>query len=124
MEFFVWIVGILIMFGGLLLLIKPDIFRKTLFFLQKGKLIYIPAGLRIVIGIIFLIYARSGAIPWVIITFGIIILAAGISMFAIKIDTLKKFLDWWQQRSPTTMRIIAAVALLIGAVILYAGTPK
>lgn len=121
MKITVWIIGALIVFEAVVLLIKPDYYRKLVKLLAHGRLMYIPAALAIVFGVIFLVYARACNIPWLIIVFGLIMLAKGIWLFAVKIDNVRATMQWLQERGDTTLRILGILALAIGAVILYAG---
>jgi len=121
MKITVWIIGALIVFEAVVLLIKPDLYRKLVKLLARGRLMYIPAALAIVFGVIFLVYARACNIPWLIIVFGLIMLAKGIWLFAVKIDNVRATMQWLQDRSDTMLRILGILALAIGGVILYAG---
>ncbi len=121
MKITVWIIGALIVFEAVVLLIKPDLYRKLVKLLARGRLMYIPAALAIVFGVIFLVYARACNIPWLIVVFGLIMLAKGIWLFAVKIDNVRATMQWLQERGDTTLRILGILALAIGAVILYAG---
>jgi uncharacterized protein YjeT (DUF2065 family) len=124
MKITVWIIGALIVFEAVVLLIKPDLYRKVVKLLARGRLMYIPAALVIVFGVIFLVYARACNIPWLIIVFGLIMLAKGIWLFATKIDNVRATMQWLQERGDTTLRILGILALAIGAVILYAGAAR
>ena len=125
MRIVIWIVGAVIVLEGAAMLIKPEIFRRMIKFFGHGRLIYIPAVLRIALGVVFLISALSCKLPWIIITLGIIILAAGIGTFAVSLDWLKKMLDWWCQRPQIIFRLISIIAVLLGALIIYAaGMPQ
>jgi len=124
MKITVWIIGALIVFEAVVLLIKPDLYRKLVKLLARGRLMYIPAALAIVFGVIFLVYARACNIPWLIVIFGLIMLAKGIWLFAVKIDNVRATMQWLQERGDTTLRILGILALAIGAVILYAGAAR
>ncbi len=124
MKITVWIIGALIVFEAVVLLIKPDLYRKLVKLLARGRLMYIPAALVIVFGVIFLVYAMDCNIPWLIIVFGLIMLAKGIWLFAVKIDNVRATMQWLQERGDTTLRILGILALAIGAVILYAGAAR
>ena len=124
MKFAVWIIGALIVLEAVVLLIRPDLYRKAVKLLARGRLIYIPAAFVIVFGVIFLVYARACNIPWLIIVFGLIMLTKGIWLFVTKIENVKAAMQWLQQRGDTTLRILGILALAIGAVILYAGTAR
>jgi len=124
MKITVWIIGALIVFEAVVLLIRPDYYRKLVKLLARGRLMYIPAVLAIVFGVIFLVYARACNIPWLIVVFGLIMLTKGIWLFAVKIDNVRATMQWLQERSDTMLRILGILALAIGAVILYAGAAR
>jgi uncharacterized protein YjeT (DUF2065 family) len=124
MKITVWIIGALIVFEAVVLLIKPDYYRKFVKLLARGRLMYIPAALVIVFGVIFLVYARDCNIPWLIVVFGLIMLVKGVWLFATKIDNVRATMQWLQERSDTMLRILGILALAIGAVILYAGAAR
>ena len=124
MKITVWIIGALIVFEAVVLLIKPDYYRKLVKLLARGRLMYIPATLAIVFGVIFLVYAHACNIPWLIIVFGLIMLTKGIWLFVVKIDNVRATVQWLQERGDTTLRILGILALAIGAVILYAGAAR
>ncbi len=124
MKITVWIIGALIVFEAVVLLIRPDYYRKLVKLLARGRLMYIPAALVIVFGVIFLVYAMDCNIPWLIIVFGLIMLAKGIWLFAVKIDNVRATMQWLQERGDTTLRILGILALAIGAMILYAGAAR
>ena len=124
MKITVWIIGALIVFEAVVLLIRPDLYRKAVKLLARGRLMYIPAALVIVFGVIFLVYAMDCNIPWLIIVFGLMMLTKGIWMFTTKIDNVRATMQWLQERGDTTLRILGILALAIGAVILYAGAAR
>lgn len=124
MKSIVWIIGALIVAEACVFLIKPDVYRKFVKLLGRGKLLYIPAVIAIVVGVLFLIFARECHIPWVIIVIGLISAVKGLSIFAIKLETLKETLNWLSGRSDIILRLFGILALAFGALILYAGVPR
>ena len=124
MKAVVWIIGALIVLEAAVLVVRPDMYKKFVKFLTRDKLLYIPAAVAIVVGIVFLIFARECSIPWLIIVFGLIAAIKGVSIFVVKLDTLKETLNWLSERSNLSLRLLGILALVIGALILYAGTPR
>ena len=124
MKAVVWIIGALIVLEAAVLVVRPDMYKKFVKFLTRDKLLYRPAAVAIVVGIVFLIFARECSIPWVIIVFGLIAAIKGVSIFVVKLDTLKETLNWLSERSNLSLRLLGILALVIGALILYAGTPQ
>lgn len=124
MKAAVWIIGALIVAEAGVLLVKPDLYRKFIKLFGRGMLSYIPAAIAIVVGVVFLIFARDCHIPWVIIVVGLIAAVKGISIFAVKLETLKGVVNWLSERSDVTLRLFGLLALAFGALILYAGVPR
>jgi hypothetical protein len=87
---------------------------------MKGKLIYVAALLKSAIGIVLLISALSCNKPWIVITFGLLALFAGILMLTSKIEKTRAFLDWWRQLSLTTFRVFGIIAIALGGILIYA----
>lgn len=124
MKAVVWIIGALIVVEAGVLLVKPDLYRKFIKLFGRGMLLYIPAAIAIVVGVVFLIFARDCHIPWVIIVIGLISAVKGLSIFAVKLETLKGVVNWLSARSDITLRLFGLLALAFGALILYAGVPR
>ncbi len=121
MDKIIMAIGILIVLEGVLLLIKPDWMQKAIRFFTKGKMLYLAALLRLVLGVLFLVSAREcDKQPWIIFGFGILLLLAGAVMFVIRLDKLKAYLNWWLQRSLITIRLLSIIAFVIGGVIFWA----
>ena len=99
MKAVVWIIGALIVLEAAVLVVRPDIYKKFIKFFTRGRMLYIPAAVAIVVGIVFLIFARECSIPWLIIVFGLIAAIKGVSIFVVKLDTLKETLNWLSERS-------------------------
>lgn len=120
MDLFIKIMGGLIIIEGIVLLIKPMVYPKLVSFFTKGKLMYVALLLNAAIGIVFLISAMNCRMPWIIITFGLLILFGNLWMFTVKQEKLKRFLSWLQQRSPTFFRVIGLICLVLGGILIYA----
>ncbi len=119
MDKVILVIGIVIILWGIWIVVKPGIVKAFLTRL-KGPLIYVPALLRIAMGILFLVSARDCQYKWIIIAFGVIFFAAGIGMFMIKPAKLKTFFERWANRAPLTIRILGIIAAAIGGLIAYA----
>jgi uncharacterized protein YjeT (DUF2065 family) len=124
MKAIVWIIGALIVLEATVLLVRPDVYKKFVRLFTKGRLLYIPAVVAVVVGVVFLVFARECNIPWVIIIIGLISAVKGIAIFAVKLETLKDTLNWLGERSDITLRLFGLLALAFGALILYAGVPR
>jgi len=114
------IVGIVILIAAIVYLLKPDVMKWLLEFFKKGKRIYFAGLIRLVLAVVFLLGARECDITWVIAAFGILFLISGLSIFMLGLEKLKAILDWYQKKSALFLRVIALIALAIGAAIIWA----
>ncbi len=119
MDKVILVIGIVIVLWGIWIVVKPGVVKAILTRL-KGPLIYIPALLRIALGVVFLVSARECQYKWIVIAFGVLFFAAGIGMFMIKPARLRAFFERWANRAPLTIRVLGIIAAAIGGVIAYA----
>ncbi len=119
MDKVILVIGIVIILWGIWIVIKPGVVKAILTRL-KGPLVYIPALLRIALGVVFLVSARECRYKWIVIAFGDLFFAAGIGMFMIKPARLQAFFERWANRAPLTIRVMGIIAAAIGGVIAYA----
>ncbi len=124
MQWVVLIIGALVVSESVVILIKPGVYRKLVKFFSYGRMLYIPAAIAIVVGIVFLIYARDCKQPWMIIVFGLIAAVKGLAIFVSKPKTFKDLLNWLGERSDTTLRLFGILALAVGVLIVYGGLPQ
>jgi len=124
MAHFVWIVGTLIAVWGVTALFRPDWMKKIITFVSKGKLVYFIAGIKIIIGIIFLVLATNCKLPPVIIVIGILS-AGGATLFCmLPFSKITAYMEWWKKRPLWIYRVWGVAAAIFGGLLMYAGVPK
>ena len=119
MDIVVKIVGIVVVFIGIVYLLKPGVLKSFIGFFKKGKRIYFVGLIRFVLAVIFLLAANRCKMPWVIIVFGILFMISGLLIFILRAERLKSILDWWQRQSPLLLRLMGLITLAVGAAIIY-----
>ena len=119
MDIVVKIVGIVVVFIGIVYLLKPGVLKSFIGFFKKGKRIYFVGLIRFVLAVIFLLAANQCKMPWVIIVFGILFMISGLLIFILRAERLKSILDWWQRQSSLLLRFMGLIALAVGAAIIY-----
>ena len=124
MQWVVLVIGALVVSESVIILIKPGVYRKLIKFFSYGRMLYIPAAIGIVVGVLFLIYARDCRQPWMIIVFGLIAAIKGLVIFVSKPKTFKDMLNWLGERSDTTLRLFGILALAVGVLIVSGGMPQ
>jgi hypothetical protein len=120
MDTVIKIIGIVILLMGLLYIAYPGVMLWLIEFFKKGYRIYVAAVIRFVLGIIFLLGARECSVTWLIIVFGILFLFGGLLILLLGRERTTAFLNYYGTRPIWLLRILAAIALIIGGIIIYA----
>ncbi len=120
METVIKAIGLIFVLIGIVYMSQPVIIRKLLDFFAKGKRLYIAALVRLILAVVFFVGARECGISWLIFVFGVIFLISGLIIVAMGPVKLKPVLEWYQQQSTLVLRIIAAVPIIVGGIIIYA----
>ena len=119
MDIVVKIVGIFIIFIGILYLLRPDVMKRLMEFIKKGKRVYFAGVIRFTLAIIFLLGASECYKKWIIATFGILFLISGLLIFILGPEKIRQIFEWYQKQPLLIFRVIAVIVLACGAVIVY-----
>ena len=120
MDTVVQIIGIIFIVFAVVYLLKPDVMKRLMEFFKKGRRIYFAGLIRFALAIVFLLAARECDRFWVIFAFGILFVISGLLVFVLGPKKLKSIIDWYQKQSVLLLRVIALIALALGAVIIWA----
>jgi len=117
-------IGILAIAVGIIGVISPASLIVVGYHLLSSVVLYLVAALRIGIGLV-LIGAASGArMPKTMRVLGTVIVCAGAATPFIGVDRERAILDWWAGNGSLFLRLSLSVAIVIGALILYAVNPR
>ncbi len=121
MKIVIQSLGVVIVVAGIVYLLRPDIMKWLMGFFKQGKRIYFAGLIRLVLAVIFLLRAGSPEceIRWVIAVLGILFLIGGLLIFILGPQKIRRILDWYQKQSVLFLRVLAVLALAIGAIIIY-----
>jgi len=119
MVMLVRLFGILIVFIGFLFLINTQSFKQYILFWKQGKRLQIGGVVAILFGALFLAAAPQCRIVWVITILGIWSVIKGILLFVLNQKKLYSYIDWWQGTSALVTRILAVIAIVFGALLIY-----
>ncbi|MBN1795133.1 MAG: hypothetical protein JW804_00510 [Sedimentisphaerales bacterium] len=119
MRLIVSIIGWLIFAEGVLFLVRPEFLGPVIKFFSKGWRMHILSVARIIIAVLMFLGAIECRKPVIIIIFASVLLITGFVALLIKKDMVKSLLDWWQQRNLVVVRLLSAVIIFLGAVIIY-----
>jgi len=120
MNIVIRILGIVFVLMGIVYLLRPDVMKWLMEFFKQGKRIYFAGLIRFALAVVFFLGALNCRIPWLIITFGILFLIGGLLIFMLGPKKLKSMIEWYQKQSLLLLRVIALIALAVGAIIIYA----
>jgi hypothetical protein len=115
----IFVIGWLVVAEGLLFLLRPALLGPVVRFFNRTLWMYTLSVVRIALAVIFLLGAMQCRVTVVIAGFGILLLISGFAGLIVKHRMYHSILQWWQERNLTSVRLVAAVVLLIGAVIVY-----
>ena len=121
MAHIVWLIGALMAVTGIAALFKPVWMRQMLILVNKGRLVYAVAAVKIVIGVIFLILATQCRMPKVIIALGILTAGGSILFCLLPFAKIRRFMNWWIARPLWLYRVWGVAATLVGGLSQSAG---
>ncbi len=78
-------------------------------------------GVRLVLGVFFLVVAPSCRLPIVVQAVGVISIVAAIGILIAGQDRLDALIWWWIKRPKSAIRVSAIFALAVGILLVYAG---
>lgn len=119
MRIAVGIIGWLIVAEGVLFLIRPEFLGPVIRFFSNSFWMHALSILRIALAVLFFLGAMQCRIRGIIVGFGLLMLIAGVAGLIVGRQMYNTILQWWQERNLVTVRLLAAVVVLIGAVIVY-----
>ena len=119
MELIITIIGAVVIAEGLAIMINTAWIRPLLDFFAKGKRLYIAAGIRLALGVLFIYAASYCAHKRIILVFGLIFLAAGIFNVSANLEKQKKIIEWWRPKPDYVFSLLGLLAIIIGVFIIY-----
>lgn len=124
MAYFVCVVGALTAAWAMTVLFKPNWMKKSISFIQKGRMVYFVIGLKNAAGILFLIFARECRWTGFVIVIGIL-MTYGTTLFCmLPLEKIKAYLGWWLAQPVWMYRLWAVLAAIFGGLLIWAGIPK
>jgi hypothetical protein len=106
---------------ALAILIAPKSLKAILAHFVTSDRFYFVAFLRVVFGVLFLLAADGSRWPVFVKVMGVFFIFAGVVMPIIGGLQLKLLAEWWMRRNNSIIRVWAIIAVVLGALIVYAG---
>ena len=121
MSVVVLIFGLFMLGMGTAILMSPERLKKGLrIFLDKQRF-WLATGIRIVVGILFLMAASDTRAPSFITAMGILFLLAGVAIPFIGRARIDRLANWWLERPDWVLRVWAVTAGALGGVFVWCG---
>jgi hypothetical protein len=113
-------IGLIIGLAGVVFLLNPKAARSLIAFWEVEKRIYGLAGIRLVVAIIMFAGASKCAIPLVPNIMGILALISAIIIPVMGLEKSKQILKRWQEKPDKQWRLLSAIPIVMGILLLYA----
>lgn len=118
------IVGLAIAGLGCVGLLAPSLLIEFGNSLLTETGLYIVAGVRVAVGLLLLFAARRSRMPRALRALGIVIIIAGLITPLFGVERSASMFNWLSAQGPALVRMVAIVAIALGAFIVYAANPR
>jgi len=120
MVILIALIGVFLIFVGLVVLIVPRAMTQTLkVFLDRR---WVPAAsiIRIVLGLVLIFGADDTRLPTFVLGFGVLVLIAGIAIPFIGFERIQRLVHFWLRQTDSVLRLWSLGALGLGGVLVWA----
>ncbi len=121
MSVVVVIFGLFMLGMGTAILMSPERLKKGLRIFLGKQGFWLATGIRIVVGILFLMAASDTRAPSFITGMGILFLLAGVAIPFIGSARIERLATWWLAKPDWVLRAWAVAAGALGGVFLWCG---
>lgn len=119
-----FMIGVLIIFQGMVGLVRPEIFLGLVREFQYPPAIYVAAVIRVGFGLILCFAAPASRAPTLLLVLGAFIVAGGLLTPYFGIYFAHLILGWWSDGGGTVVRGWAIFAVVLGGFVAYANWPR
>ena len=116
----VLVVGAVIVLGGAFGVVAPLLFRGWAGACRSRPMLYVAALVRLSLGVLLLLAAPACRFTVLIQVLGVVAIFAVVVMFMLGQQRIDAMFDWWGRQSATIVRAWATVAVILGAVLIFA----
>lgn len=117
------VIGVLVILVGAIGVAAPDVFLSVGRSVITPGGLYAIAGLRIAIGLVFVLAAPASRAPRTLRVLGVIVIIAGLTTPWFGVARSLAILDWWASIGPSLRRLEAGVAVALGGFFVYVFRP-
>ena len=124
MRYLVAVIAVLLMAISALGVVAPERLVAIVTGWPPDTRLYVAVGTRLVVGLVFIAGASKCRFPAVIYGVGVLALAAALLLVLLGEPRLDALIRWWSQQPTLAIRAWCVLAALVGALVLYAATPR
>ena len=121
MSVVVLIVGLFVLGMAAAVLNSPERLKKMLRVFLERQALGLAAGIRIFVGILFLLAASDTRAPSFITAMGVFFILAGVAIPFIGSARIGRLATWWLERPDWVLRVWAVAAGTLGGVFVWCG---
>ena len=121
MSVAVVIFGLFMLGMSIAVLAAPERLKRMLRVFLEKQALGLAAGIRIVVGILFLMAASDTRAPSFITAMGILFLLAGVAIPFIGSARIERLATWWLEKPDWVLRAWAVAAGTLGGVFVWCG---
>jgi uncharacterized protein YjeT (DUF2065 family) len=103
------------------ILVSPERLKKGLRIFLDEKEFWLATGIRIVVGVLFLMAASGTRAPSFITAVGILFIVAGVAIPFIGRARIERLANWWLDKPDGVLRTWAVAAGALGGVFVWCG---
>jgi len=119
MVLLVRLLGIAIVFIGIIFSVKQKVLRNYILFWKNEKRLKAGGILALLFGAIFLMAAPQCRIVWLIVVLGIWSIIKGILLLVLSPKKMFDYLGWWNNKPASVIRYFGIAAIALGALLIY-----
>jgi uncharacterized protein YjeT (DUF2065 family) len=93
--------------------------KKLIAFWDEDKKMYILAGIRVLMGLILLVSSFQCRVIWIVFVIGLLAVINGAAIPVIGLEKCKETLKVWHEKPDKTLRMVSAIIVAIGLLLLY-----
>ncbi len=120
MVLLVKLVAIAIIIYGCVLTLKPVVFKSIIKYVESKKSRYVSIGMKIFLGLVFLVAASECRISWVVRFFGAAGVLGGAVALLLKESVVDDIIKWAEEISESQILFFGTVALVLGVLLVLA----
>ena len=102
----------------------PEVLKMISQYTVTSLGLYVVAVFRLVIGAALVRVAAASRAPRTLRVLGVVTLVSGVITFFLGVDRAREIVNWWLGQGPVLMRLWPGLALILGAVMVWAVFPR